>query len=312
MQGGKTCVSMRKMAGGRVVTRSRFGIHLGLGQSCNFQCGYCTQGKHDNSKFGEECAQDLKLCGKINERLAGYISSATGGRMNPSLTFIGGEPTLYPVGEYLGILRETIAPSEVILITNLSAEIRFYGEMADKWPLRITASYHGAQFSLERFKRKCVEVRSAGVPLSIQFTLTGSNTEECLDLKRFAGENGMGFHPSLMRVAGKVVAAVPEGVDIADPPTYACTLSDGTQRRMPRLCNMPDFPIRGMACSIARDSLYVRHDGELLYNLGCRSGRNRIGNLFEGDCGFVFDGSPVTCVNDLCSCVIPKWLRRMA
>jgi hypothetical protein len=313
----KECVSMRKLYDGVAHANDIINIHVNLGQSCNFQCEYCTQGTHDNTRLGQECEQDVRLCEKINERLASYISSATRGKKNPVLTLIGGEPALYPIGDYLGILGKTMTPNAVILITNLSGDIATYGRIAENHPLCLVASYHGSQFPLEDFKRKCLAIiDETGAPLTIQFTLTGSNTGEYVKLKEFARSHGIPIYPSLMRTRtadGTINAvAVPDGVDIADPPAYACTFADGTQMRTSRLCNIPGFPIRGMACSIARDSLYVKHDGELLLNLNCASPRNRIGNLFDGEGPFVFDGNPVACGNDYCYCYSPRWLRREA
>lgn len=312
-------ISMRSVGdadGNPAVTRA-FGLQVSLGQSCDFRCEYCSQGDHDNTRLEQEKARDALLCRRINDRLSGYIASATGGRMDPCVSFIGGEPSLYPVSGYLDILGRTLRPRAVRLITNLGAPARWYEDVARKCRLDIVASCHPSQYPLDKFEEKCLEVmEDAADELAVQFTLTGKNTDEYLKIKAFAKEHGIQLLPRLerhMREDGSYsVIPVPEGAGLDAEKAYRATWSDGTQEFLPALCNMPGFSPRGYACSIARDSLLVRHDGSLLLNLPCRSARNRIGNLLEGPEPFVFDGSPVTCENDYCSCRAPRWLRRDA
>lgn len=313
---GKTCVSLRKISDTAVANIRPLNIHVDVGQSCNFQCEYCAQGSHDNSKFEQECAQNIKVLEAFNKRLKHYISDATNGLMNPSFTFVGGEPSLYPIKKYLEILRKTTIPNDVSIITNLSADLSFYEELSDIVDiLHITASYH-PQYPLEQFKQKCLDVnhilkRSPRSGLTLQFTVTGTNTEEYQNLKKFSQENGFAFNPSLVRrgIPRKAID-IPKGIDIMNFAQFIGTFSDGTQERLPKLNNMPDFPLRGMICSIARDSLYIRSNGDILHNLGCLSPQNKVGNLFEGEEDFTFTGNPIVCENDYCYCYNPKWLRK--
>jgi MoaA/NifB/PqqE/SkfB family radical SAM enzyme len=304
-------------------------LHINLGYSCNFSCEYCIQkSSAKNDSLQEEIDRMYDKCERINARLSDYISAATNGRKNPFITFIGGEPSLYPIDRYLEILGESFSIPGISLITNLSTDVEWYRQLNKIVNVNIVASYHGTQMPLDEFKNQCLSILdSTNCTLSIQDTLTGTeeNNKDFQDLIEFGKKYDIPIAPRLERIHDKstgtdysLLKKNPTLAQLRDsdifPREIVATYQDGSQKELPVFCNLSaeEFSPHNLWCSIASESLMIRYNGDLIYNLPCKTEEGEricLGNLYEGSEPFQYDGAPFKCNVNYCYCQIPRWLR---
>lgn len=300
-------------------------FHISLGYSCNFNCEYCIQRLFPKrNSLQEEIDNTYEKCELINTRLSTYVSAATNGEMGLFVTFIGGEPSLYPIDKYLEILKESFTIDRVSLVTNLSADIEWYRQLGRIVTTGLTASYHGSQMPIDEFKERCLNILNyAGCALAIQNTITGTeeNSRDFQDLIEFGKKYNIQILPRLERISevhedGSRYSRVKDPSENRDNFTneILITYKDGSQKKSPTFCNLNSGELNpcGMWCSIASEALMLRYSGDLLYNLSCKTEEGKpliLGNIYKGSEPFQYNGAPLKCNADYCYCQTPRWLR---
>lgn len=108
---------------------------------CNYTCSYCYN-KKEKVKYNINFNALIKYITNIKQIIP---------NKQLIITFIGGEPTLYP--QFISLCNTLINTEHIEILTNLSQSLSFFKQLDQR--IHITASFHTKHANIDDFVNKC-------------------------------------------------------------------------------------------------------------------------------------------------------------
>jgi len=271
----------------------------GMLHSCNYSCEYCYVPR--NEKHTAPRAEDLaRAWKKVYEK---YGSCRV--RLD------GGEPSIFP--GFLPLVKEMSKYHRLQINTNLSFEAEPFRRAADPLRVRIDASIHPGQVSLNDFLGKAERLKGAGFKVVVALVAFPETLGKIADIRKMVEAQGFPFlmHPYSGEYKGKIYPR-----DFSEEEKrliYSQDRESGTElewRKDHKDDRFPEeqekkkaaAPSSGKGKKLCRmGQMYARiyPDGKV-FACCTEKGLFPLGNLFDGS--FELREEPVECAHEGCRC----------
>jgi len=264
------------------IERSRhkdtFPVTWNIGKRCNYDCSYCIPQIHD--MISPHLSFDImrsvidKLVQKIPDKVI-------------KLSFTGGEPTVNPnFAKLIHYINSTYKDKFILVTTsNGSRTAEYYIGLMDI--MRFVFSAHFEFLDPEVFKKKMKKIYDSNKNMSVVVMMEPGYWNNALDIIKFCQENLISFDLKKIRIGEFFVEYTKEQNDFMDSfgiegtqQDIIGTFSNGEQKGLNsnQLVNDKLTDFRGWKCSIGKEFLYIRNNGEVR-RASCGVGES-LGSIF--------------------------------
>ena len=273
------------------MTRPRPTVSWNIVGGCNYRCSYCVQ-KHMPGT-GAPSDAELEAALSCLERLSGSWE----------FKISGGEPFLLrSLPNVAGRLAR--AGHKVSVLTNLSApldEIATFIDAAGRQLRTFSCSLHQEYVAAGAFLDKAMAVKNMLGPLPratfvVNAVVVPEKVEEVASARRPFESAGIKFYPQLMRVDGKAYAYSTSDSELIQE-AFGDLITPSQMNR--------SYSLAGRLCHAGSKYFIIHPRGDAFSCYpGKRSGRGRLGNVFDGTLR-LWD-TPRPCPYEVCPCTVPQ------
>lgn len=296
--------------------KNRFSLQLMLFRACNFGCKYCiTHSKPENINY-----DNLNLGFKNLDKFIKYHNDFFKEIETTQIQFMGGEPTLIDICEYLDKIQDN-SFKEFRLMTNLFRPNKYFEDLqkylfSRKIDIDITTSFHAGKITIEDFvdKMNCLISLFGDKSIRSHVIVNDETLPIVKKLEEKIGDN-KNFHMMYRKdltSRGKISNEVSDFINNKKKKNYTkgntkITLKDGSEFLI-GACDLryvfgeKVFNPCGYFCETMSGKRVCKIDfanGNIMTCKASYTKESTIGNLFENN--YKFDTCKNICTNQTCN-----------